>query len=248
MAILRPAKRGYVTKYHGFHSIDGDEELHYYQAATDEGDLQLKSIVAGFTTHFSDYVIEGKGAGPGENWQPFFDRVLNRTRSLRQTNPDADIVVGLAAYPRAVRDFIRARLDEPVAFAALTVSVEAYATASRARMAKFCEAQNMTDEQAWNMFVGQKYPDVAYTGETGWMKHFADHPNIITNFEESDDHLVVIPTKERELVPRKVEEALGLTQYSGPIDAESISQLNYSRFKAYAEERKRRHELRSSAQ
>ena len=238
----------YLAKYHGFLSIDGDEELHLYQAHTDEGDIELKSFTTGFTAHFSEFVLEGKGAGPDELWQPFFDRVLNSTKLLRQANPDADIVVGLAAYPRAVRDFIRARLDEPVKFVALTVSVEAYAIASRARMAEFCKAQSVTDEQAWNMFVSQKYPDVPYTGEAGWTKHFAEHPDVITSFEMSDDHLVVIPTDDREMVAPKAEEALGLTQYAGPIDVDAVSQLNFDRFKAYGEERKRRHELRADAQ
>lgn len=237
----------YLAKCHGFLSLDGDEELHLYQAHTDEGDAALKSIVTGFTAHFTDYVLEGKGAGPDANWQPFFDRVLDRTKTLRQTNPEVDIAVGLAAYTRTVRDYIRSRLDEPVAFVALTVSLEAYAIASRERMAKFCEAQKVTDEQAWNMFVGQKYPDVPYDGEVGWAKHFAEHPDVITNFEVSDDHLAVIPTDNREAVPRMAEEALGLAQYSGPIDVEAISQVNFDRFKAYAEERQRRHDLRSNA-
>lgn len=239
----------YLAKYHGFLSIDGDEELHLYQAHTDEGDLNLKSITTGFTKHFTDYVLEGKGAGPEELWKPFYERALDRTKKLRQAHPDADISVGLAAYPRAVRDFIRERIKENVSFVALTVSVEAYATASRARMAKFCEAQSMTDEQVWNMFVSVKYPDVPYTGEAGWMKHFAEHPDIITNFEKSDDHLVVIPTSDgdRGMVAPKAEEALGLTHHSGPIDVDAVSQLNFDRFKAYAEERKRRHELRSSS-
>lgn len=237
----------YLSKYHDFLNIDGDEELHLYQAHTDEGDVELKSFVSGFTAHFSEYVMEGKGAGPEENWQPFYDRVVDRTNALRQSNPEANIVVGLAAYPRVVRDYIRAKLDEPVDFVALTVNVEMYANSSRARIIKFCETQNMTDEQAWTMFVSQKYPDVPYTGEDGWTKHYAEHPDIITNFEESDDHLVVILSAERELVPSKVEEALALMPYSGVVDAEAISQINYDRFEAYGKERKRRHDLRSSA-
>ena len=77
--------------------------------------------------------------------------------------------------------------------------------------------------------------------------NITQHPTSLIGFEESDDHVAVIPTKEREQVPQKVEVALNLEPYSGPIDAEVIGQVNYDRFKSYAEERNRRHELRSSA-
>lgn len=237
----------YLAKYHGFHHIDGDEELHLYKSDIDEGDIELKSIAAGFTEYFVNHVMEGKGAGPDENWQPFHDRVIQRVQAFRKTNPDTDIAVGLATYPRAVRDFIRSRFDEPVTFVGLTVSVEEYATSAAARIVKFREAQNLTGEEVWKMFVTPKHPDLPYPGEDGWVKHYTDHPSSLIGFEESDDHVAVIPSKEREQVPRKVEEALNLAPYSGSIDSEAIGQVNYDRFKFYAEERRRRQELRSSA-
>merc|ERR1719253_2600623 len=85
----------YLAKHHGFHHIDGDEELHLYSSDKDEGDIALKSIVAGFTEYFVNYVMEGKGAGPVDNWQPFHARLIQRVQALRKTSPDADIVVGL---------------------------------------------------------------------------------------------------------------------------------------------------------
>jgi len=237
----------YLAKYHGFHHIDGDEELHLYDSHKDEGDTALKSIVAGFQEYFVNHVIEGKGAGPEVNWQPFHERVIQRVHALRKTSPEADIVVGLAMYPREVRDFIRSRVDEPAKFIALTVSVAEYATTAAARVMKFGEAQNLTGEEVWKMFVTPKHPDAPYAGEDGWIKHYTEHPTSLVGFEESDDHITVIPTKEREQVLQKVEVALNLEPYSGPIDAEVIGQVNYDRFKSYAEERNRRHELRSSA-
>merc|ERR1712008_18498 len=223
-------------------------ELHLYQPAKDEGDIELKGIVAGFTEYFVNNVMDGKGAGPEENWQPFHERVIQRVQAFRNTNPDADIVVGLATYPRAVRDFIRSRIDDPLVFVALTVSREEYATTAAARIVKFREAQNLTDEEVWKMFVTPKHPDAQYQNKDSWAKHYMEHPTSLIGFEESDDHIGVIPSKDREQVPQKVEMALSLAPYSGPVDAEAISQLNYDRFKAYAEERQRRHELRSNAQ
>eukprot|EP00931_Biecheleriopsis_adriatica_P068710 TRINITY_DN42620_c0_g1_i1.p1 TRINITY_DN42620_c0_g1~~TRINITY_DN42620_c0_g1_i1.p1 ORF type:complete len:259 (+),score=33.89 TRINITY_DN42620_c0_g1_i1:38-814(+) len=237
----------YLAKHHGFRHIDGDEELHLYKSDKDEGDIALKSIVAGFQEYFVNYVIDGKGAGPDVNWQPFHERVVQRVQALRKTSPKADIVVGLAIYPRAVRDFIRSRLDEPSEFVALTVSVAEYASAAAARILKFQEAQNLSGEEVWKMFVTPKHPDLPYPGEDGWIKHYTEHPSSLVGFEESDDHVAVIPTEKREQVPRNVELALNLVPYSGPIDAEAISQVNYDRFKSYAEERQRRHELRCSA-
>jgi len=237
----------YLATHHGFHQIDGDEELHLYQSDKDEGDIQLKSIVAGFQEYFVNHVMEGKGAGPEENWQPFYGRVIQRVQALRKTSPGANIVVGLAAYPRAVRDFIRSRMDEPVTFVALTVSVEEYALSSAARMKKFAEAQNISEEEVWNMFVTKKHPNAQFTGPDCWVKQFTEHPTSLIGFEESDDHIASVPTRYRDQVPRKVEEALDLEPYSGLVETEKISQINFDRFSAYAEERKRRQALRSNA-
>ena len=52
-------------------------------------------------------MLEGKGAGLEELWQSFHQSVLDLTNKIRQASPDADFYVGLAAFPRAVQDFIR---------------------------------------------------------------------------------------------------------------------------------------------
>lgn len=238
----------YLAQYHGFQHVDGDEIQHLYEAQTDQGDPSLKAPSEGLMSHFADYLMLGKGAGPGELWQPYYNLVMAKAQAIRKADAHADIVIVLVAFAREVRDFIRAFFDEPVVFIALTVAVEDYAKDQISRVKRYLKSNQQSEEEAWKELTSQKpaFCDVPFEGDQSWLKYFSESDGAkgLACFDESDDLAAVIQTKYRTTVPKAVEETLGLTPFVGSVGAGAISLMSCRRLQMYAGERKRLQKLR----
>jgi hypothetical protein len=96
----------FVAKYHGWVHVDGDEEIMRSNPATYEI----------WTSAFKYFELQS-GADPDSNThllQPLLDDLINKTKKLRAEKPDRPVAIALAVTRRAVRDYLRKNMGEPL--------------------------------------------------------------------------------------------------------------------------------------
>ena len=241
----------YLERYHGFIHVDGDQFQLLYDAGSGIGDARYQTEVEGLYAYF-EALLGGASTEELtpllEAAKPYHQLVVDEALIRREKN-NSDVVVVMAAYTREVRDVIREMFASggvsDVTFLGLTVTAEENAERALPRIRQFCNANDWTLQQFWEVRLKKLNPNIHnFEGETTLLKALAQ-PERISKFEASDDHVAIIPTGgDRSLLPGLVEATLGLSPHTGEVHTNELCQKNYDRYAEYAAEKKRRHELR----
>lgn len=97
----------FVAKYHGWVHLDGDEEI-----------MRMNPVTYDIWTSAYKYFEKlQSGADPDPDTHllhPFLDDLINKAKKLRAEKPDRPVAIAFAVYRRAVRDYMRKNMGEPL--------------------------------------------------------------------------------------------------------------------------------------
>ena len=135
----------YLSKYHGWHHLDGDDDFRKLDVP------EVKKAVDGVGKAFNDFWFKGKSA-PNELWHPFHTRLVNRC--LDASKEHDKVVVSFAVYNRQVRDFLRDHLCKEISllFLHLDCNLDIVVKGALARVEEYLKMPNVNKsiDEWWN--------------------------------------------------------------------------------------------------
>lgn len=202
--------------------IDGDEL--YWSAAPEE-----KGLFANLVKAF-DYWFEGSQA-PVELWHPYFHTVLAKVRAARASH--ADVCVSLTVYHRETRDFLRSHLPDHT-FILLRVSAPELVRRARLRFAEYAKSRGQpfgpAFEEAHGLAAGS-FSDAVFERKTldimRGLQPLAEDERGCHEIDADDG----MPWAELHAI-------LGMPPPPETIPTQEIAEINYSRFRAHAPQKK----------
>ena len=216
----------FLQHYHGWIHIDGDEGM----LVRPDEDTTKNVAVA-----FFQYWMKSEVA-PVKLWHPYYRNLCQEVKTVSEQNPNANIVITGATYLRIMRDFLRNQIKEntsqELTYVSLHVSEEEYVKRIAKRTREYAKSIGKTMEEYW------KFRNYGEYSESKEEEHYRSQGYIKLNevIQNDEPNSSTIDVDDKANAVPEISRILNLPSVDA-VDAELITQINVTRWKAAMEKR-----------
>jgi len=230
----------YLSVYHGWHHLDGDEDIISYHNSKKSLIPEVKNSVDGIREAFNDFWFKGKSA-PNELWHPFHQRLVEKCKLASKEHEK--IVVSFSVYNRQVRDFLRKNLGPEISlvFLHLVCNVDVVVNGALVRLEEYLKMPNInksvnewwaSSERMVGKFEGKSFYDIYgdFSYKNFRQMQFDKFLSGMQPLEKDEQGLTLDVSARDNSVFREVCETLELTYENDTVDMKKLSAVQKNRW------------------